>query len=225
MSAELIQKAWTLAQFDNVEELSKLVPSQVNPNASTKSEKNHIHTLLMIAAASGAEEATKFLLEQGAKANGKNPMGYTALHWCAYVGRTECVQQLIDAGASFDSKTQDGRTPIHVAAQRGHLDFIKFIVEIGADINSISSNGWTALHYAVIGNQAAVGKYLFEEINGTYDWDSVDTDGKTIDDIAAEYKHSWYNKLRNIDDKLSDSPEEDDEKPDKKETPKKKSPK
>jgi len=78
--------AWECAQFDDLEALKALVPSKVDPNASLDSPENHIHGLLMAASAHGATRCAEYLLAQGAAANRKNFLGWTALHWAAIAG-------------------------------------------------------------------------------------------------------------------------------------------
>ena len=75
---ENITKAWTFAQYDDVESLKSLVPSQVDVNASTKSPDNHVHTLLMSACAHGSVACAKYLIDGGAVVDKRNFMGYTA---------------------------------------------------------------------------------------------------------------------------------------------------
>lgn len=207
MSAELIQRAWTYSQFNNVDELSKLVPSDVSADASINSPTNQVHTLLMIAAASGADETCQYLLDNGAKVNKKNPFGFSALHWAAYCGRTECVELLIKAGASFDDKTQEGKNALHIAAYRGHVQFIECILALGADINSVSSVGLCAMHYAIKANQAAVARLLKKK---GIQYDGLDPDRQSLEQYAAEFDRKWIGEVLEMpaDDK---NQEEEDE--------------
>lgn len=155
----LIKKAYLHVQFDNLEEFQKFVPSQLDPNFSSFSRTDHLHSFLQCASAHGSEQCTKYLLsltstqdqnlsptpqkhsksskKQSNKEeimrlvdpNQKNFTGFTPLHWAAYSGRTETVKPLVEAGADINSRNEDGLTPLHVAASRGHLDFIKFLIK------------------------------------------------------------------------------------------------
>lgn len=155
----LVNRAYSHVQFDDIDEFKKLVPSQVDPNSSTFSSQNHLHTFLQCAAAFGAEKCTEYLLglndddeelnqdqnnsdnaennnEQSTNkkfhvdARKKNFAGFTALHWAAYSGRTETVKLLVEkGGADINSRNEDGLTPIHIAASRGHLQYIKYLVD------------------------------------------------------------------------------------------------
>ena len=185
--------AWKYAERDNLEGLKALVPSQVEPNSSSHSIEDHLHTLLMCAAAHGSVKCARFLItECKANVNKRNFTGFSALHWAAFSGRIECVKLLLDAGALLESQTDDGRTPLHIAASRGHLQFLKFIVSCGADLHAVTSIGWTAVHYALINNQKSVVKYLLDQ---KVEYDEYDVNMETIDSIVKEYNRTWFNEL------------------------------
>lgn len=193
-----VEDAWRAAQYDRLSDLEALVSSVVSPNASTYSQTNHIHTLLMCAAAHGSIDCAKHLLDKGANVNLKNFAGYTALHWAAYTGRTETLELLVSKGADVEARTEDGKTPLHIAALRGHLDFIEELLKIKkdgqeeVDINAVACNGWNALHFAVMSNQYNVAEFLIEH---GIDTESPDADNKSIEDLANKYRRSWYKEL------------------------------
>ena len=193
-----VEDAWKAVQYDRVQDLEALISSVVSPNASTYSQTNHIHTLLMCAAAHGSVECAKLLLDKGANVNLKNFAGFTALHWAAYTGRTETLELLVSKGADIESRTEDGKTPLHIAAYRGHLEFIEEFLKVKSgedqkvDINSVACNGWNALHFAVISNQYPVAKYLIEQ---GIDTESPDCENKTVEDIAEKYQRTWLKDL------------------------------
>ena len=187
-----VEQAWKAVQFDKLQELKQLVPSEVPPSASLHSTENHVHSLLMCAAAHGSVNCMKYLLETGAPVDAKNFAGYSALHWAAFTGRDEVLPLLIKAKTDMEAKTEDGKTALHIAALRGHLDFVLELLNKGADLNAVAANGWTALHFAIISNQQAVAKKLVElNINAQ----TPDAQGKTIDDLAAKYGRDWYDDL------------------------------
>ena len=193
-----VEDAWKAVQYDRVQDLDALISSVVSPNASTYSQTNHIHTLLMCAAAHGSVECAKLLLDKGANVNLKNFAGFTALHWAAYTGRTETLELLVSKGADIESRTEDGKTPLHIAAYRGHLEFIEEFLKVKSgedqkvDINSVACNGWNALHFAVISNQYPVAKYLIEQ---GIDTESPDSENKTVEDLAEKYQRTWLKDL------------------------------
>jgi len=188
----VFETAWTAAQFNNLELLSSIVPSQIDPNFSSHSDTNHIHTLLMSASAHGSKECVVYLLQNGAICKTKNHVGYSALHWAAHTGRAECVQVLLNSECSIEIKTNDGRTPLHIAALRGHIQMIKHLLEMGANINSVSSNGWNSLHYALIGNHRQVVEFL---LSSGIENDYLDIDSKSQVELAQKMKRQWYQQL------------------------------
>ena len=189
---EKIEHAWALTQFNDVDELKNIVPSEVDPNAMTYSEDNQVHSLLMCAAFHGAVECAKYLIKSGANVNQKNFMGYSALHWAAYSGRTETIRLLVDNQAKLEIKTQDGKTPLHIAASRGHIQFIKVILELGADLEAVNSLGWNALHFAVVANQRQVAPFL---INAGISYKLMDLNMKTLEQIAEKYERPWFKDI------------------------------
>lgn len=192
MNEVIMQKAMDSVKFDNSSVLKSIVPSQLSADAVSFSTENHLHTLLMCAAAHGSEKCADYLLLSGADPNKKNFTGFTALHWAAYAGRCEIVKKLLDKKANINCRNEEGQTPIHIASMRGHLQFIKFLENEGADIHAVTSDGWNAIHYALIGNHKQVVKYLLEK--GLDIWEQ-DINGKTIDDIVKEYGRKWFYDL------------------------------
>lgn len=192
MSKEQIQQAWKAVQFDRLSELQELVPSQVSVNASTGDANNHVHTLLMCAAAHGAVSCAEYLINNGVEVDAKNFAGYTALHWAAYTGRIETLQLLISNKADIEARTEDGKTPLHIAAFRGHLEFLEQLIDLSADLNAIACNGWTALHFALISNQRTICEKLVKlGISAEF----PDTDGKTVQNLADKYQREWFSEL------------------------------
>ena len=139
MSKEQIEQAWTATQFDRLDDLKALVPSVVSANASTLNPNNHIHTLLMCAAAHGSAECAAYLLENKANVNAKNFVGYTALHWAAYTGRVETLPLLLENKADIEARTEDGRTPLHIVALRGHIEFLEELMKAKPNVNEIAA--------------------------------------------------------------------------------------
>ena len=188
MTTQKIEQAWKASQYDDQNTLESLVPSKIPASSSTYNNDNHIHTLLMSATAHGSYKCAKYLIDNGATVNAKNFAGYTALHWAAFTGREETFQLLLDHHADIEARTEDGKTPLHIAALRGHSVFVDALVKAGADINAVSSNGWTALHYALTSNQKAIVK-KFIDLKIVL---SPDSNGKTIFDLAEQYKRKWF---------------------------------
>ena len=192
MSKEQIEQAWSAVEYDRIDELKELVPSVVSPNASTLKRNNHIHTLLMCAAAHGSENSAAYLIECGANVKAKNFVGYTALHWAAYTGRTETLHLLLSNHADIEARTSDGRTPFHIAAFRGHIAFLEEFMKAKPDIAAIASNGWTAIHFAVVANQQ---KMVHKLIELGVKAEALDMEGKSVADLAEKYKRTWFKGL------------------------------
>ena len=71
-------------------------------------------TPLIIAAAKGHLELTRYLLEQGADRDKATSYGYTPLHKAAYEGRLEIAMLLMSYGADLNAKNNNGKLPIEV---------------------------------------------------------------------------------------------------------------
>jgi ankyrin repeat protein len=187
-----LQQAWNAVQYDDILSLRSLVPSQVDPNASTHNPDNDVHTLLMWAAVHGAVQCADHLLKHGAIPDLRNPPGFTALHWSGWAGRIETVELLLAKGADIHGETNDGRTVVHIAAQRGHLQYLVDIVDRGADLQAVTSEGWTAAHFAVIGNFRDVCRFLGERNIGH---EALDVNKASVYDLAAKYGRKWVEEL------------------------------
>lgn len=228
--SENLLRAWAFAQLNDLDNLQNLVPSEVDPNESTGSEENHMHTLLMCAAAHGALDCTKYLIKSGAIVDKKNFMGYTALHWTAFTGRTEAIDFLLQKGADINARTEDGRTILHIASARGHVQYVQYILDLlenshkeKADndnegnrkktptkeqlLNACSSSGWNALFFAVAANQRRVAQFLVEQGIET---SSPDINLKTPSSIAKQVKCAWFKHVVNVEDDDADENDNSD---------------
>lgn len=189
---ENVARAWDAARFNNIEDLQKLVPSLVSPNAKVLSEKNHCHSLLMSACARGSSDCIKYLLESGATPDLKNFHGYTAFHWAAFTGRPEAIPLLLERGADIEARTADGKTPLHIAAFRGNRVFVDRLLEKGADLNAVDADGWNAFRIAALANQQRMVGYLREK--GII-VDELDAHKKGITEFAREHDLGWLEAM------------------------------
>lgn len=81
------------------------------------------------------------LLESGAYADSRDPMGYTGLHVASWKGNTEILDVLIKARANANARGPWGVTPLMVAANEECA--IK-LVKAGANRNLMDHDGHTA---------------------------------------------------------------------------------
>jgi cellulase/cellobiase CelA1 len=107
---------------------------------------------MLLAARGGHIEAMKWLKEQGAEVNVKNPQGETAMHAAAAGGHVEAMKWLKEQGEDINVKDYCERTPMHCAAEGGHAAAIRWLKEQGADVNAFNNNGVTPLSIAACVN-------------------------------------------------------------------------
>ncbi|KAF2346625.1 Ankyrin repeat-containing domain [Trinorchestia longiramus] len=121
----------------------KAEQERVTQNKSNRSVKiSFPHDVaLMDAAAKGAVEDMKQLLENGLDPNAKNQEGLTALHNSCIDGNPEMVKLLLEHGASVNVSDKDGWTPLHAAATCGYPDVVKSLLAAGADLLTLNGDG------------------------------------------------------------------------------------
>ena len=100
--------------------------------------------LLSLAAAGGAADRARTLLERGADAD------RGALHAAAASTRLELVRLLLAAGADVDRREPDtGRSPLHAAVAgapgRDAPEVVGVLLDAGADVNATTVDGASAL--------------------------------------------------------------------------------
>ena len=83
----------------------------------------------------------KYLLEQGARVDARNPHGWTPLTFASNFGHLEVVKYLWFRGADVNIKDTDGMTPVYFAGRNGHIKVVRFLATAGADIESEDSEG------------------------------------------------------------------------------------
>ncbi|CAN0377810.1 unnamed protein product [Ectocarpus sp. 13 AM-2016] len=76
---------------------------------------------LHVAAARGAEKASKALMIAGADPNVRDSGGSSPLHLAAKAGHHHAIGSLLLEGADVHAKrTHAGETPLHLASSKGH---------------------------------------------------------------------------------------------------------
>jgi ankyrin repeat protein len=95
---------------------------------------------LWLASVNGDAPIVAALLNAGADANEKLPLGRTPLMEASRTGNVEAMKVLLDHGAAVNAKeTLRGTTPLMWAADEGHAAAIRLLIQHGADIKARSN--------------------------------------------------------------------------------------
>ncbi|XP_069739594.1 M-phase phosphoprotein 8 [Phaenicophaeus curvirostris] len=105
-------------------------------------------TLVMLAAAGGHDDLLRVLIRKGAKVNGRQKNGTTALIHAAEKNFLTTVAILLEAGAYVNMQQSNGETALMKACKRGNSDIVRLMIESGADCNILSKHQNSALHFA-----------------------------------------------------------------------------
>ncbi|XP_045653105.1 M-phase phosphoprotein 8 [Ursus americanus] len=113
-------------------------------------------TLVMLAAAGGQDDLLRLLIRKGAKVNGRQKNGTTALIHAAEKNFLTTVAILLEAGAFVNVQQSNGETALMKACKRGNSDIVRLVIECGADCNILSKHQNSALHFAKQSNNVLV---------------------------------------------------------------------
>nr|XP_045001452.1 M-phase phosphoprotein 8 [Jaculus jaculus] len=105
-------------------------------------------TLVMLAAAGGQDDLLRLLITKGAKVNGRQKNGTTALIHAAEKNFLTTVAILLEAGAFVNVQQSNGETALMKACKRGNSDIARLVIECGADCNILSKHQNSALYFA-----------------------------------------------------------------------------
>ncbi|RLW08239.1 hypothetical protein DV515_00003098 [Chloebia gouldiae] len=105
-------------------------------------------TLVMLAAAGGHDDLLRVLIRKGAKVNGRQKNGTTALIHAAEKNFLTTVAILLEAGAYVNMQQNSGETALMKACKRGNSDIVRLMIESGADCNILSKHQNSAMHFA-----------------------------------------------------------------------------
>ncbi|XP_068037437.1 M-phase phosphoprotein 8 [Anomalospiza imberbis] len=105
-------------------------------------------TLVMLAAAGGHDDLLRVLIRKGAKVNGRQKNGTTALIHAAEKNFLTTVAILLEAGAYVNMQQSSGETALMKACKRGNSDIVRLMIENGADCNILSKHQNSAMHFA-----------------------------------------------------------------------------
>ncbi|KAM7116256.1 M-phase phosphoprotein 8 [Molossus nigricans] len=105
-------------------------------------------TLVMLAAAGGQDDLLRLLIRKGARVNGRQKNGTTALIHAAEKNFLTTVAILLEAGAFVNVQQSNGETALMKACKRGNSDIVRLVIECGADCNILSKHQNSAMHFA-----------------------------------------------------------------------------
>lgn len=98
----------------------------------------------------GETQVARALLAHGARTDGRDSEGLTALHIAAATGGTEELEVLFSAGADIHARDNQGRTPLMLAAAERWGRFnVERLINAGANVNAKDHDGRTALMHAI----------------------------------------------------------------------------
>ncbi|XP_033371612.1 M-phase phosphoprotein 8 isoform X2 [Parus major] len=117
-------------------------------------------TLVMLAAAGGHDDLLRVLIRKGAKVNGRQKNGTTALIHAAEKNFLTTVAILLEAGAYVNMQQSSGETALMKACKRGNSDIVRLMIESGADCNILSKHQNSAMHFAKQCNNITVYEQL-----------------------------------------------------------------
>jgi len=146
---------------------------------------------LHYAARYGQVKAAEYLIQRGAKVNGRCSYGSTPLSMAAEKGHTGVVRLLIANGADVHIKSHDS-TPLHYAVNFGHRDAAEILIDSGANINARDQYGNTPLYWAVHRGHRDVVELLISKGASAF---TLNRFGESALRIAREKGHSDITKL------------------------------
>ena len=92
----------------------------------------------------GKTSVVKFLLGEGADAEGGSATGMNALHWAVNRGQLETVQLLLDAGVSLEVRNMYGGTALGTTiwaaiheTRTAHVAIIETLLKAGARVQAV----------------------------------------------------------------------------------------
>lgn len=107
------------------------------------------------AAIHGAPSASKTLCWARAQLEGRDSMGWTALHYAVHVGSGATVSMLCYIGADFASTTDSGDTVLHLAARADAAAMLQLLHPVCQDLSVLDGSDHTPLQAATMCGCAA----------------------------------------------------------------------
>ena len=191
---QLVRDGSCLKDDDRVDsdtELHLVLLSVVSDAQSWQAGKE----LVDYAAHIGDLQATRSLLQAGAKTDLRDDAGQTALMHAAWGAHVQIVRLLVEHGADKDMLSFGityGMSALGMAARRERVDIVRLLVDAGADKDLQDLHGRTALMHAAIDGHKAIA-YLLMDAGASTSWQ--DSDGRTALMHAAANGHSGIARL------------------------------
>ena len=91
-------------------------------------------------------------------------LGFTPMHWAAFLGQVDMIGPLAKAGYSVDDNDNSFNfSPMHLAVLGNRFNAVDKLVSLGASLNGRDENGLTPLHLAVSSSQVAMVEKLLKQ--------------------------------------------------------------
>ena len=119
---------------------------------------------LMMAALRGHLDWVKRLLDRGARADGLEPLAWTALHYAATGPEPQTVQMLLARGAKVDARSPNGTTPLMMAARYGAEPSVDLLLQRGADARLKNDASLTAADFAKMAGREPLARRLAQAL-------------------------------------------------------------
>ena len=131
VSAAASQEVFEAARNGNFEKVKELVEKASKLIAE---KANNGETLLHIAASSGNNEITEWLISKGADIEAKDNANNTPLTNAISNRNLETVKTLVEKGVNLNNRGLWNRLPIQIAAIFASKEIVDYLIEKGADI-------------------------------------------------------------------------------------------
>lgn len=138
---ELYKRALNVTELSALEQTCLMgahsVPAVID--SATLNSIMNLQDDLTTAAATGNAAAVRQLLDSGARVNGENRFGRTALQ-VMMMGSVPVANLLLNFGADPNVRDRStGDTPLHDAARTGFTDTVRLLVQFQADPNALNN--------------------------------------------------------------------------------------
>lgn len=131
----------------------------INAGAKTYLRNAYGDDALLLATFAGHEAIVDMLLAKRTSL-GKNPMGWTPLHYAAYAGHVHLINKFLALGAQVNDVTDNGLTALMLASKNGHFEVVRTLLIQNADIGIRDGNNLSAADHALAGGNSDIAALL-----------------------------------------------------------------